>query len=93
MSDTTIDRVRTTVPAVVPTAAVIHEFITSRYPMVEITDQEDIFALGFINSLFAMELVMFLEKEFGFTIPTAELQRDNFATVAAMVALVERHRI
>lgn len=91
MSDITID------PAVPATAIEapagrIHEFITSRYPMVQITDDQDIFELGFINSLFAMELVMFIEKTFDLVIPTAELQRSNFSSVRAMSRLVERHQ-
>ena len=71
------------------TGALIREFITSRYPQTSIADDEDIFSLGFINSLFAMELVMFIEKTFGITISNADLQIQNFRTVNAMVALVQ----
>ena len=62
-------------------------------PQAEIDNDVDIFSLGYINSLFAMELVMFVEKTYGFTVPTDELRIDNFRTVAALSALVERHRI
>ncbi len=51
---------------------------------------EDIFGLGFVNSLFAMELVMFVEKTFGVTIPNDELRIDNFQTAAVMAELVDR---
>jgi methoxymalonate biosynthesis acyl carrier protein len=68
----------------------IREFIAARYPEVQIPDDEDLFSLGFINSLFAMELVMFIEKTFGITIRNDELRIDNFRTVSAMTALVER---
>jgi acyl carrier protein len=71
------------------TGAQIREFITSRYPQTSIADDEDIFSLGFINSLFAMELVMFIEKTFAITISNADLQIQNFRTVNAMVALVQ----
>lgn len=70
--------------------AEIRSFIAGRYPQSSIGDDEDIFAVGFINSLFALELVMFIEKTFGITIPTSDLQLDYFRTVAAMAALVER---
>ncbi|GAB7105784.1 hypothetical protein JCM4814A_40980 [Streptomyces phaeofaciens JCM 4814] len=70
----------------------IHRFITSRFPDIGITHEDDIFALGFINSLFAMELVMFIEKTFAFTIPNEELRFDNFRTVASIAALVDRNR-
>jgi methoxymalonate biosynthesis acyl carrier protein len=67
-------------------------FIKGRFPQADIGVDEDIFSLGFINSLFAMELVMFIEKAFGFSIPNEDLRIDNFRTVAAMTALVSRHR-
>ncbi|MFF9626470.1 acyl carrier protein [Streptomyces griseosporeus] len=68
----------------------IREFITGRHPQAELTDTQDIFSLGFINSLFAMELVMFIEKEFAVSLPNDELRIDNFRTIAAMSELVER---
>jgi methoxymalonate biosynthesis acyl carrier protein len=51
---------------------------------------EDIFALGFVNSMFAMQLVMFVEKEFGITVEDEDLDLDNFRSVDAIAGLVER---
>lgn len=65
-------------------------FICGRYPQAEISDTEDIFQLGFINSLFAMELVMFIEKTFAVTIPNDELRIDNFRSAKSMAELVDR---
>jgi acyl carrier protein len=70
--------------------AVIREFIARRYPQREVADDDDIFSLGFVNSLFAMELVVFLEKAFTVTIPNSELRIDNFRTVDTMAALVDQ---
>lgn len=70
----------------------ILRFITGRFPQAEITETQDIFSLGYINSLFAMELVMFIEKEFSIMIPNDELRIDNFRTVTAMSGLVDRQR-
>jgi methoxymalonate biosynthesis acyl carrier protein len=67
-------------------------FITNRFPQAEITAAQDIFSLGYINSLFAMELVMFVEKTFAITIPNDELRIDNFRTAASMTELVDRLR-
>jgi acyl carrier protein len=72
------------------TRAELRQFITAKYPAIELTDEQDIFALGFVNSLFAMELVMFIEKSFGARIPNNELKLDHFRSVNAMVALVQR---
>jgi methoxymalonate biosynthesis acyl carrier protein len=65
-------------------------FISGRYPQVQIEPHQDIFQLGFVNSLFAMELVMFVEKTFGVTVPNDELRIDNFRTADAMTDLVGR---
>lgn len=68
----------------------ILEFIQSRYPQAQLTDTEDIFQVGYVNSLFAMELVMFVENTFGVTVPNDELRIDNFRTAASMSDLVDR---
>lgn len=72
--------------------AQIRQFLTRFFRNREIGDEEDIFALGFVNSLLAMQLVQFLEKEFGIAVADEDLDLDNFRTVAAMDALVERKR-
>ncbi|MBB4683792.1 acyl carrier protein [Amycolatopsis jiangsuensis] len=68
----------------------IRTFIGAKFPGLSFTDEQDIFALGFVNSLFAMELVMFIEKAFGTRIPNEELKLDNFRTVERMADLVQR---
>jgi methoxymalonate biosynthesis acyl carrier protein len=55
-----------------------------------VADDEDIFALGFVNSLMAMQLVTFIEKAFSVEIDDADLDLDNFRTLDAMDALVDR---
>ena len=56
----------------------------------ELQDHEDIFALGLVNSLFAMQLVQFVEHEFGMTVEDDDLDVENFNTVNAISQLVER---
>ena len=70
--------------------AKIRKFLTRFFRNREIGVDEDIFALGFVNSLLAMQLVQFLEKEFGISIGDEDLDLDNFRTIEAMGALVER---
>ncbi len=69
----------------------LFEFIEGRYPDITLAPADDIFALGFVNSLFAMELVMFLENTFGFTVPNDALKLDNFRSVQAMTSLVSTY--
>ena len=53
-------------------------------------NEEDIVSLGFGSSLFAMQLVMFIEREFAIEIVGEDLQESNFRNVSAMAALVCR---
>ncbi|NEW70653.1 acyl carrier protein [Streptomyces rapamycinicus] len=50
----------------------------------------DVFGSGGLSSLFAMELVVHLEKSYGIEIRGADLRMENFRTVRRMAALVER---
>jgi methoxymalonate biosynthesis acyl carrier protein len=53
---------------------------------------EDLFASGVVSSLFAMELVVFVEKTFGVSVTGADLTLANFRTVDAMTAMLDRLR-
>jgi methoxymalonate biosynthesis acyl carrier protein len=55
-----------------------------------IGDDEKIFAAGFINSMFAMQIVLFLEKSFQIAIANEDLEIKNFQTIDAMAELIER---
>ena len=44
-----------------------------------------------INSLFALQIVMFVEKEFGIKLGRKEISTENFHSINAIAALVDRH--
>lgn len=46
--------------------------------------------MGFVNSLFAMKLVTFLEQNFGFQLDNEDLDIANFSTVNRIVSLIEK---
>jgi methoxymalonate biosynthesis acyl carrier protein len=52
-------------------------------------DEDDIFERGVVNSLFAMQLVMFVEREFSIVAERQDLDIRNFCSIAALVAFVE----
>ena len=56
----------------------------------DLADDEDIFAAGYVNSMFAMQLVQFVESEFGIAVESEDLDLDNFRSVGAIAALVDR---
>lgn len=68
----------------------IHAFLKRFFRKRDICDDEDIFTLGFVNSLFAMQLVMFLEKEFSLKVDNKDLDLNNFRTINSMVRLIEQ---
>ena len=56
------------------------------------TNEDLLFEGGFISSLMAMELVLFIESEFAMKISDEELQLKNFESVAAIANLVSQKR-
>ena len=68
----------------------IRSFLAKYIQHSDFRDDEDIFASGFVNSLFAMQLVLFLESEFTITIENEDLRLENFKSVAALTRLIDR---
>lgn len=66
----------------------IRAFLGRFFRKHELGDDEDIFALGFVNSLFAMQLVMFLEKEFAVRVENKDLDLTNFRTVNSIADFI-----
>jgi len=70
--------------------AKIKAFLSRFFKNRELGDDDDIFAMGFVNSLLALQLVNFLQKEFEIVIDDEDLDLDNFRSINNMNALVER---
>lgn len=70
----------------------VSAFVKRAFRGHDLADDEDIFAAGFVNSLFAMELITFLEAEFDIVIGNDDLDLDNFSTVNRLTQLIERKR-
>jgi methoxymalonate biosynthesis acyl carrier protein len=56
----------------------------------EFSDSDNIFQLGYVNSLFAIKLLNYVEKEFNIVIENEEMDISNFSSVSAIVHLVEK---
>jgi methoxymalonate biosynthesis acyl carrier protein len=69
---------------------IIKNFLSKYFTNYDLKEDEDIFSLGFVNSLFAMQLVMFIEKEFNVTIDNEDLDLKNFSTIKSIAELIER---
>jgi len=59
---------------------------------VVVGDRDNIFELGFVDSMFAMKLVNFVEREFGTILTNEDLSLLNFSTVENMYGLLMRKR-
>ncbi|OKJ85781.1 D-alanyl carrier protein [Streptomyces sp. CB02400] len=70
--------------------AKIGEYLSRFFPVQDLKDDDDIFQLGFVSSMFAIQLVSFVEHEFGLTIDNDDLELDNFRSVGAIDAFVTR---
>lgn len=68
----------------------VRAFFSRFFRISELKDGDDIFALGFVNSLFAMQLVTWLEKEFVFTIKDEDLDIQNFNSIDSISGFVAR---
>lgn len=68
----------------------IKEFLSGFFQTHGLKENDDIFALGFVNSLFAMQMITWVEKEFGIQIEDEDLEIENFNSIAAISNLVAR---
>jgi acyl carrier protein len=76
------------------TKKIIKDFIVDNITYFEddiiLNDSDNIFELGFVNSLFSMALLNFVESTFDIQISDEELTLENFSSVDNIVSLVNR---
>ncbi len=70
----------------------VRSFIRESFFLDEIDDDASFLANGTLDSLGIMQLVAFVESEFGVKIPEADLVPENFDSVARVASYVERAR-
>ena len=74
------------------TEGIIHqvrEFLGQFISNTDIEPDENLFTSGAVNSLFAMQLVLYVEKEFGIQVANEDLDFDNFKSLNAIVGFIE----
>jgi acyl carrier protein len=59
---------------------------------VEFSDEDHIFRKGFVDSLFAVKLLAFLEQEFDIKIGNEDLNIENFHSVNKITSFVENKK-
>ena len=68
----------------------ITSVILSGGPGAEISSSDNLIDSGLMDSLSLMRLIQFLEEQFNVTFDGMDVVPDNFKTVDAMVAFLER---
>lgn len=74
----------------------IRKFIESNLVVFEdeadFEDGDNIFEMGFVNSLFAMKLVNFIENDMGIEVPNDDLDIANFSSVERIVEYINKKK-
>lgn len=72
----------------------IREYIQQHMIMlndeISFTDEDDIFQRGFVNSLFSINLLNFIEQQFQIVVDNVDLELSNFNTVNNIVHFIEK---
>ncbi len=72
----------------------VREFIESNMDVfdedVELNDDTNIFTSGYVNSIFAMRLLNFIETQYDLEVPDEDIVMSNFSSIDAMHALVSK---
>ena len=68
----------------------VRGFILSSIAVAELDDDDDLFESGIVNSLFAVQLMTFIEKTFAIEMGMDDLDIENFKSLNATTAFVLR---
>jgi acyl carrier protein len=70
----------------------IRQFVAQKFPLArkrKVADYDDLLESGVIDSLGVLELVAFLQQEFGIAISDDDLTPENFKSIECMAQFVE----
>ncbi|GGJ52760.1 acyl carrier protein [Deinococcus roseus] len=71
----------------------IREFVLGRFRGYDLQDDENLFSSGYVTSLFAMQLVVFVEQAFGIQVESEDLDIQNFSSIQALGDFVLRKTV
>jgi methoxymalonate biosynthesis acyl carrier protein len=67
---------------------IVKYFILSSINIAHLNDDDDLFESGIVNSLFAVQLMTFIEKTFAMEVEMDDLDIENFKSLNATTAFV-----
>ena len=65
-------------------------FFNEKLPNVRLAKDDDIFKQGLVDSLFALQIVTFVEDAFAFECDDDDLELSNFSSIDNLVQFVTR---
>ena len=68
----------------------VKSYIEERIDLEDLSEEINIFDEGIVNSLFAIEIMTFLEKIFAIKIGMEDLDMANFQSINAIVDFVQK---
>ena len=68
----------------------VRSFILSSINLPDLKDEDNLFESGIVNSLFAVQLMTFIEKTFAIEVGMDDLDIGNFKSLNATTAFVLR---
>ena len=78
-----------------PTQARIRDFVLNQFPLARkraLGDGDPLLSHGIIDSLGILEVVAFVEREFGITVADEELVPESFESIASIAGFVDAKR-
>ena len=70
------------------TKEIVKRFISSSIHLPHLDDDDNLFESGIVNSLFAVQLMTFIEKTFAIEVGMEDLDIENFKSLNATTAFV-----
>lgn len=67
----------------------VRQFLSRHVGTSDFQDDTNIFESKIVNSLFAMQLVAFIEDQFNITLDSKDLEEDYFKDINSIAALIE----
>jgi acyl carrier protein len=68
----------------------VRGFVTTSLGDASLPDDGDIFGTGLANSLFVVQIVVWVERTFDVTVGPGDLEISNFSSIAALTSFLDR---
>ena len=71
----------------------LQEYILGKFPLAQkqnVSPNDDLLSRGLIDSLGILDVVSFIEQQFGVTVEDEDLVPENFQSIDCMVGFVQR---